>query len=108
MIDNLGHTIHIDFGFILEISPGGINFESSPFKLTTEMIQVMGGGPGAQSYKWFAELCVKAYLAVRLYAEEIIQIVQLMLDSGLPCFKGKINFYNGFYNLILNRISVKI
>ncbi|KAJ9086469.1 phosphatidylinositol-4- kinase [Entomophthora muscae] len=65
MIDNLGHTIHIDFGFILEISPGGINFESSPFKLTTEMIQVMGGGPNAQPYKWFAELCVKAYLAVR-------------------------------------------
>lgn len=88
MIDNLGHTIHIDFGFIFEISPGGINFESSPFKLTTEMIQVMGGGPGAQPYKWFAELCVKAYLAVRLYAEEIIQSVQLMLDSGLPCFKG--------------------
>lgn len=88
MIDNLGHTIHIDFGFIFEISPGGINFESSPFKLTTEMIQVMGGGPAAQPYKWFAELCVKAYLAVRLYAEEIIQSVQLMLDSGLPCFKG--------------------
>lgn len=65
MIDDNGHIIHIDFGFILEISPGGINFESSPFKLTTEMIQVMGGAQSSQAYKWFAELCVKAYLACR-------------------------------------------
>ncbi len=26
--------IHIDFGFILSTSPGGINFENAPFKLT--------------------------------------------------------------------------
>ncbi|KAI9297042.1 hypothetical protein K502DRAFT_301430 [Neoconidiobolus thromboides FSU 785] len=89
MIDKDGHTIHIDFGFILEISPGGINFESSPFKLTTEMIQVMGGSSTSQPYRWFTELCIKAYLAIRPYANEIIQVVQLMLDSGLPCFKGE-------------------
>lgn len=34
LIDNKGHLIHIDFGFILGISPGNINFESCPFKLT--------------------------------------------------------------------------
>ena len=34
LIDNEGNIIHIDFGFILGMSPGGINFESSPFKLT--------------------------------------------------------------------------
>lgn len=34
LIDAYGHIIHIDFGFMLAISPGGINFESAPFKLT--------------------------------------------------------------------------
>ena len=38
LIDMDGHIIHIDFGFILGLSPGGQNFESSPFKLTTEYI----------------------------------------------------------------------
>lgn len=54
-----------DFGFILDIAPGGITFESSPFKLTTEMIQVMGGRADVQQFKWFSELCIKAYLASR-------------------------------------------
>ncbi|CAG8512007.1 16686_t:CDS:10 [Gigaspora margarita] len=89
MLDDEGHIVHIDFGFILDIAPGGINFESSPFKLTTEMIQVMGGSADVQQFKWFSELCIKAYLAVRPYAENICQCVGLMLDSGLPCFKGE-------------------
>ncbi|KAF9190169.1 phosphatidylinositol-4- kinase, partial [Haplosporangium sp. Z 767] len=90
MIDDEGHVIHIDFGFILDISPGGnINFESSPFKLTSEMIQIMGSSVEDQGYRWFCELCVKAFLASRPYAEQIIQLVALMLESGLPCFRGE-------------------
>ncbi|KAF9919852.1 phosphatidylinositol-4- kinase [Linnemannia zychae] len=90
MIDDEGHVIHIDFGFILDISPGGnINFESSPFKLTSEMIQIMGSSVEDQGYRWFCELCVKAFLASRPYAEQIMQVVSLMLESGLPCFRGE-------------------
>ncbi|KAL0081209.1 hypothetical protein J3Q64DRAFT_1850940 [Phycomyces blakesleeanus] len=88
MLDDDGHIIHIDFGFIFDIAPGGITFENSPFKLTTEMIQVMGGTP-EQGYKKFSELVIKAYLACRPYAELIMQLVSLMLQSGLPCFKGE-------------------
>ncbi len=62
----------------------------SPFKLTAEMVQVMGGDINSPLYKEYSELCVKAYLAVRPYAEEIVELVSLMMDSSLPCFKGEL------------------
>jgi phosphatidylinositol 4-kinase len=87
MIDEAGHILHIDFGFCFDIAPGGIKFERAPFKLTSEMVAVMGGTAEHQSFKWFEELCVKAFLASRQYTEKLSQIVLLMMDSGLPCFK---------------------
>ncbi|KAI8581455.1 hypothetical protein K450DRAFT_233176 [Umbelopsis ramanniana AG] len=89
MLDEDGHIVHIDFGFIFDIAPGGITFESSPFKLTAEMVQVMGGGSEVQQFKQFSELVLKAYLASRPYADEICHLVSLMLQSGLPCFRGE-------------------
>jgi len=87
MIDDAGHLIHIDFGFCFDIAPGGIKFERAPFKLTAEMIAVMGGSPTSQSYRWFEELTVKAFLASRQHCEHLAHVVEIMLDSGLPCFK---------------------
>ncbi|KAF3924761.1 hypothetical protein AA313_de0210069 [Arthrobotrys entomopaga] len=87
MIDGQGHIIHIDFGFCFDIAPGGITFERAPFKLTAEMVAVMGGSIESQAYKWFEELCVKSFLACRPYCEQLAHMVVLMLDSGLPCFK---------------------
>ncbi|RKF82099.1 Phosphatidylinositol 4-kinase STT4 [Golovinomyces cichoracearum] len=87
MIDDAGHILHIDFGFCFDIAPGGVKFERAPFKLTSEMIAVMGGSIDHQIFKWFEELCIKAFLASRQYMEPLSQLVLLMLDSGLPCFK---------------------
>lgn len=97
MVDDAGHIIHIDFGFCFDIAPGGVRFERAPFKLTPEMVAVMGGGqhPGAnghnptstQPYQWFESLVIKAFLASRPYSTKLAHIVSLMLDSGLPCFK---------------------
>lgn len=39
LLDEDGHIIHIDFGFMLSNSPGGVNFESAPFKLTRELLE---------------------------------------------------------------------
>ena len=87
MLDDVGHILHIDFGFCFDIAPGGVKFERAPFKLTSEMLAVMGGSTDHQSFKWFEELCVKAFLASRQSTEKLSQIVLLMMDSGLPCFK---------------------
>ncbi|WZH39701.1 Phosphatidylinositol 4-kinase [Fusarium acuminatum] len=87
MIDDAGHILHIDFGFCFDIAPGGVKFERAPFKLTTEMVAVMGGSMEHQSFKAFEELCIKAFLASRQYCEKLSQIVLLMMDSGLDCFK---------------------
>ena len=89
MVDDKGHILHIDFGFCFDISPGGVRFERAPFKLTEEMIAVMGGDDPAhsQSYRWFQELTIKAFLCSRQYSSKLCHLVELMLDSGLPCFK---------------------
>jgi hypothetical protein len=43
LLDMHGHLIHIDFGFILSIAPGGsFSVETAPFKLTEEMVDVLG------------------------------------------------------------------
>lgn len=89
MYDDQGHILHIDFGFCFDIVPGGVKFEAAPFKLTHEMVQVMGGSADTQAYHWFEELCIKSFLACRRYSDSIIQCVLPMLESGLPCFKGE-------------------
>lgn len=89
MYDDQGHILHIDFGFCFDIVPGGVRFEAAPFKLTHEMVLVMGGSTNTQAYRWFEELAIKAFLACRPHAETIIQAVVPMLESGLPCFKGE-------------------
>ena len=38
-----GHLIHIDFGYILGRTPGNINFEDAPFKLTDDYVDVLLG-----------------------------------------------------------------
>lgn len=87
MVDDAGHILHIDFGFCFDIAPGGVRFERAPFKLTSEMVAVMGGNTESQPYRWFEELCIKAFLASRQYTDKLSHLVMLMMDSGLPCFK---------------------
>ncbi|KAJ4819102.1 Phosphatidylinositol 4-kinase [Rhynchospora pubera] len=91
LIDEEGHIIHIDFGFMLSNSPGGVNFESAPFKLTRELLEVMDSdaeGTPSEFFDYFKVLCIQGFLTCRKHAERIILLVEMLQDSGFPCFKG--------------------
>lgn len=56
LVDDEGHLIHIDFGFMLGIAPGGINFEAAPFKLTREFLEIMDSnseGKASEAFDYF-------------------------------------------------------
>ena len=88
MIDEEGHVIHIDFGFIFDISPGGnIKFERAPFKLTREYIDLLGGCREAAPFQQFVSLLLKCFVAIQARHSEIEAICELMTNAGLPCFR---------------------
>ncbi|KAH8117021.1 hypothetical protein DFH11DRAFT_1687803 [Phellopilus nigrolimitatus] len=88
MIDGEGHIVHIDFGFLFDIDNLGIKFEPNSFKLNHEMVILMGGRY-SRGYALFQQLTIKAFLAIRPHAEQIISTVELMLGTDLPSFKGE-------------------
>lgn len=53
MITAAGRLVHIDFGFLLSNNPGGVNFESAPFKLTREYLEVMDSNSDGSSSDLF-------------------------------------------------------
>ncbi|RHZ14493.1 hypothetical protein DYB31_010044 [Aphanomyces astaci] len=67
MLDADGHLIHIDYGFMLGIQPGGrFSLEQRvPFKLTTEMVDAMGGTQ-SEYFREFVTLLIQGFLALRV------------------------------------------
>eukprot|EP00897_Mesotaenium_endlicherianum_P006775 jgi/Mesen1/6125/ME000313S05253 len=91
LIDEEGHLIHIDFGFMLSNSPGGVNFENAPFKLTRELLEVMDSDPEgtpSEAFDYFKVLCIQGFLTCRKHAERILLLVEMMQYCGCPCFNG--------------------
>ncbi|RHY58929.1 hypothetical protein DYB34_000881 [Aphanomyces astaci] len=89
LVDADGHVIHIDFGFMLSNSPGNAAFESAPFKLTSDFVEVMGG-PRSAAFRRFRSLCVRSFLVARKYRYRITLLVEMMVagNEDLPCFQG--------------------
>ena len=88
LIDDAGHLVHIDFGFLLGISPGGnLGFETAAFKLSQEMVDLMGGVRSHFFKHVFVDsMCVRAFLAARQLVSAIVILAERFGDSGLPCF----------------------
>ncbi|XP_666044.1 phosphatidylinositol 4-kinase [Cryptosporidium hominis TU502] len=86
LIDKHGHIIQIDYGFMLSNSPGNVNFEQSPFKLTQEFLDVMMG-ENSSDFQYFQQLIIKGFLASRKHVDQIVLTIESMTSaSKLPCF----------------------
>lgn len=71
MIRNDGSIFHIDLAFIFNATPGGINFETAPFKFTQEYLEVLGGFE-SQAFKYFEELMVSNLTKLTIKKDELI------------------------------------
>ena len=108
LLDDDGHIIHIDFGFMLSNSPGGVNFESAPFKLTRELLEIMDSdseGTSSAPFDYFKVLMIQGFIAIRKHADRIVEMVSMMSDSGCPCFKNKVIAVEGLRKRLVPGVS---
>ena len=80
MIDMKGRIIHIDFGFIFGISPGNVGFETAPFKMTKEYVNLLDG-INSEVYNYFILLLTKGFLELRKYFDSFVKIIDIMSKS---------------------------
>lgn len=84
MIDRQGHLIHIDFGFMFQSSPGGVNFENAPFKLTQEYLDLMDG-PESDKFEYFKSLMVRGFIEIRRNLDDLLSFVTIMSKGKSIC-----------------------
>lgn len=74
---------------VLGRAPGGsFSIETAPFKLTAEMVEVLGGRTST-NFEYFSELCARGALAIRKHADTLYVLVETMsTHSKMPCFAG--------------------
>jgi len=91
LMDTAGHVIHIDFGFVFGIAPGGsFSLENNtPFKLTEEMMEVMGGMQ-SPFFSEFVTLFCCGFLALQAHMDTFLTIVEITCEgSSFKCFEGR-------------------
>ena len=85
MIDIKGRIIHIDFGFILGISPGNVGFETAPFKMTKEYVNLLDG-INSDVYNYFLLLLKKGFLELRKNYDSFVKVIEIMSKSKFNNF----------------------
>jgi phosphatidylinositol 4-kinase B len=77
LIDMKGHIIHIDFGFILGINPGNVNFESAPFKLTSEYVEILDG-LDSPIFEYYKSLMLRGFMEAKKHVDSMCKIIEIM------------------------------
>jgi len=73
-----GSMVHIDFGFIL--ASRLLNFETAPFKITGDIIRLLGGLEG-DGFKRFRERMIEGFQALHEDNEKIVILVKILAQS---------------------------
>lgn len=93
LIDDEGHIVHVDFGFVLGLHPGFYCVETAPFKMSNEYIYLLGN-----RIDEFKKLFVEGFMAVRKHGKRLIQILEICMNnpkykfldiSAVDCFKSR-------------------
>ena len=82
MIDNKGHILHIDFGFLLGTSPKNLGFERAQFKLVKSYVDILDGLDG-NMFKYFKSQMVRGIIEAKKYYEIIQTIIKVMSHSNI-------------------------
>jgi Phosphatidylinositol 3- and 4-kinase len=69
----------------LFILPFSLGFEQSPFKLTPEFVDVIGGHD-SELFNEFRKLLVRGLKAARKQQDRIVNVVEIMRSSKLSLF----------------------
>lgn len=74
---------------MLTSSPGSLNFETAPFKLTKEFIDLMGGEQ-RDMWNYFKLLMIRGFLELRNHHDRVLLLVEMMLPGHkMGCFSRK-------------------
>lgn len=76
LIDDDGHVVHVDFGFVLGLHPGIFCVETAPFKMSAEYIHLLGN-----KLDEFKKLFIQGFLAIRNNHKKLLRIMEICMNN---------------------------
>eukprot|EP00703_Trepomonas_sp_PC1_P004402 JAP92204.1 Phosphatidylinositol 4-kinase, putative [Trepomonas sp. PC1] len=98
MLNNQGQIAHIDFGFFFESAPGGaFSIERSPFKMSEQFLQIIGGKDSI-GYEQFKHEFRQEMIKCQFLKSQLVKMFNLILGliPGVKSYEGIHKFQNRF------------